>query len=159
MAIVGDLYELESSVLDGYGDGGGAGVEAVLDELLHRRRRPLDHLPGRDAVHHRLLQPPDAGRVRAAPADARRRLIDVHARAWGTECKLLRKWGRRRVWSLDFARDVFKLEHNTSCVHFISGDSHFICNFSITNLRLVTKCYFMADNLVPILLFFFRAGT
>ena len=112
MAIVGDLYELESSVLDGYGDGGGAGVEAILDELLHRRRRPLDHLPGRDAVHHRFLQPPDAGRVRA---DARRRVIDVHARAWGTKCKLLRKWGRRRVWSLDFARDVFKLEHNTSC--------------------------------------------
>jgi len=113
VAIVGDLYELESSVLDGYGDGGGAGVEAVLDELLHRRRRPLDHLPGRDAVHHRFLQPPDAGRVRA---DARRRVIDVHARAWGvgTECRLLRKWGRRRAWSLEFARNVFKLE-NSSC--------------------------------------------
>jgi len=84
VAVVGNLYELESSVLDGDGDRGRAGVEAVLDELLDRRRRALDHLPRRDAVHHRFLQPTDAGRV---PADARRGVIDVHGRRGGTEAE------------------------------------------------------------------------
>ena len=28
----------------------GAGVDRVLDQFLHRRRRTLDHLAGRDAV-------------------------------------------------------------------------------------------------------------
>ncbi len=75
MAVIGDLDELEATVLHRNGDAGGASVEAVLDELLHRRRRPLDHLPRRDAVHHRLLQPPDAGRLPGAPTSARRRLV------------------------------------------------------------------------------------
>lgn len=83
VAVVGDLDELEAAVLDGDGDGGRAGVDAVLDELLHRRGRPLDHLPRGDAVHHRLFQPPDAGRFSAASAAARRRVVDVHVPGYG----------------------------------------------------------------------------
>ena len=54
MAVVGDLDELEAAVL--YDDvyGGGMGVEAVLDELLHGGDRPLDDLPC-DAVDNRLV--------------------------------------------------------------------------------------------------------
>ena len=55
MAVVGDLDELEAAVL--YDDvyGGGMGVEAVLDELLHGGDRPLDDLSGGDAVDDRLV--------------------------------------------------------------------------------------------------------
>ena len=41
-------------------DPGGSRVERVLDELLDRRRRPLDHLSGRDAVDDRGTEPVDA---------------------------------------------------------------------------------------------------
>ena len=34
----------------------GAGVERVLDQLLDRGGRPLDHLAGGDAIHQRLRQ-------------------------------------------------------------------------------------------------------
>ena len=52
---VGDLDELEAAVL--YDDvyGGGMGVEAVLDEILHGGDRPLDDLSGGDAVDDRLV--------------------------------------------------------------------------------------------------------
>ena len=37
----------------------GAGVDRVLDQLLHRRRRPLDHFAGGDAVDDAFRQPAD----------------------------------------------------------------------------------------------------
>ena len=37
-----------------------AGVEAVLHQLLDRRRRPLDHLAGGDAVDDGFRKPADA---------------------------------------------------------------------------------------------------
>ena len=36
-----------------------AGVERVLDQLLDRRGRPLDHLAGRDAVGRGRVELPD----------------------------------------------------------------------------------------------------
>jgi hypothetical protein len=78
MSVVGDLYELEPAVLDCDGGGGGASVKAVLDELLHWGRWPLDHLACCDAVHHRLLQLPDAGWLRDASGKAWRWVVDFH---------------------------------------------------------------------------------
>ncbi len=43
------------------------GVERVLHQLLHRRRRPLDHLAGGDAADHRVGQAADAGGLRGGP--------------------------------------------------------------------------------------------
>ena len=37
----------------------GAGVERVLDQLLDRRRRPLDHLAGGDAVDEQRIEAAD----------------------------------------------------------------------------------------------------
>lgn len=51
VAVVGNLDELEASVLDDDVDGSGSGVEAVLDELFHGGVRALDHLSGGDPVH------------------------------------------------------------------------------------------------------------
>lgn len=76
MTVVGDLDELEASILDDDGDGGGAGVEAVLHQLLHRRRRPLNHLAGGDPVHHRRIETPDSRRF--ARARVRVWLVDFH---------------------------------------------------------------------------------
>lgn len=42
--------------LDGDGDGGGAGVEAILEHLFERARGPVDHLARRDPIHHLLLE-------------------------------------------------------------------------------------------------------
>ena len=49
-AVVDDANELAAAFLDGDVDARRAGVERVLDQLLHRRGRPLDHLAGGDAV-------------------------------------------------------------------------------------------------------------
>lgn len=63
MAVVGNLDELEASVLDDDVDGGGSGVEAVLDELFHGGVRALDHLSGGDPVHDGGIEATDLGRV------------------------------------------------------------------------------------------------
>ena len=42
-------------------DAARAGIERVLDQFLHRRGRPLDHLAGGDAVDDQLGQQPDGG--------------------------------------------------------------------------------------------------
>ena len=49
-AVVDDANELPAAVLDGDVDARRPGVERVLDQLLHGRGRPLDHLAGGDAV-------------------------------------------------------------------------------------------------------------
>ena len=49
-AVVDDADEPASAALDRDLDRAGAGVDRVLDQFLHRRRRTLDHLAGRDAV-------------------------------------------------------------------------------------------------------------
>ncbi|KAE9445447.1 hypothetical protein C3L33_22655, partial [Rhododendron williamsianum] len=54
--VAGDLDEFEATVLDDDVDGGGAGVEVVLDQLLHGRDWPLDHFSGGDLVHHGHVQ-------------------------------------------------------------------------------------------------------
>jgi hypothetical protein len=63
VAVVGDLDKFEAAVL--YDDvyGGGVGVEAVLHQLLHGGHWPLDHLSGRDSVHHALIETMDCRRL------------------------------------------------------------------------------------------------
>lgn len=63
MTVVGDLDELEAPVLDDDVDGGGSGVEAVLEELFHGGARALDHLSGGDPVHDGGIEPTDLRRV------------------------------------------------------------------------------------------------
>lgn len=53
MAIIGDLNELEASVLDNDVNGSGPSVEVVLDELFHGGVRALDHLFDGDLVHEK----------------------------------------------------------------------------------------------------------
>ena len=59
VAVVLDLDPRESSVLRHDRDGGGAGVNRVLDELLHRRGGTLNHLARCDPVDGLLTQPMD----------------------------------------------------------------------------------------------------
>lgn len=80
VTIIGDLDELEAAVLDDNGDGGGACVEAVLHELLHRRDRPLDDLPSRNPVNHWLVKPPDPRRLGHARGPRRDGLAHRHRR-------------------------------------------------------------------------------
>lgn len=53
-AVVGDLEPLLAVGLEADLDGGGAGVEAVLDELLDGGGEVEDDLAGANPVHHRL---------------------------------------------------------------------------------------------------------
>ncbi len=49
-AVVGDADQREPAGRRHHLDVGGAGIERVLDQLLHHAGRPLDHLAGGDAV-------------------------------------------------------------------------------------------------------------
>ena len=49
-AIVGDTQQRQTAVLRDDLDGGGAGVDGVFDEFLHRAGRALDHLARGDLV-------------------------------------------------------------------------------------------------------------
>jgi hypothetical protein len=49
-AVVNHADQLTASVFDFDDDVGRAGIDRVLDQLLHDRRRPLDDLAGGDAV-------------------------------------------------------------------------------------------------------------
>ncbi len=62
-AVIGDLDPLDAAACEPHGDARGAGVQRVLDQLAHRRRRPLDHLAGGDAVDRGLGQQADARRT------------------------------------------------------------------------------------------------
>ena len=69
MTVVGDADEAHAAVLEVDRDPARAGVERVLDELLHDRRRALDDLAGGDLHRERLrkdLHPPR--RRRGSPA-------------------------------------------------------------------------------------------
>jgi hypothetical protein len=52
VAVVGDAEQLAAALFDVHPDLAGAGVQGVLDELLHGAGGPLDHFPGRDLVDH-----------------------------------------------------------------------------------------------------------
>ena len=77
-AVVGHLDAVDAAAVERDGDAGGAGVERVLDQLLHRRRGPLDHLAGGDAVDRRLRQQADA-RLRWAEFTGSRRSRGIGA--------------------------------------------------------------------------------
>ena len=64
-AVVGDLDPLDAAAIQRHRDPGGAGVERVLDQLLHRCGRALDHLARGDAVHGRRGKEADARHDRA----------------------------------------------------------------------------------------------
>ena len=49
-AVVGHPDQALAARLDGHFNAPGAGVNGVLDQLLHHRRRPLHHLAGGDFV-------------------------------------------------------------------------------------------------------------
>ncbi len=78
-AVVGDADALDAAVLEVDVDLRGAGVERVLEQLLQRRRRPLDDFAGGDLVDEQVGQRPDrrpsAASVGepAAPSARRRR--------------------------------------------------------------------------------------
>ncbi len=50
LAIVADLYQRFACILDYEGDGGTAGINGVLHQLLHHRGRPLHHLARGDLI-------------------------------------------------------------------------------------------------------------
>ena len=49
-SVIADANTLTAAVFDRHVDGRRAGVECVLDQLLHHRRRTLDDFTGRDLV-------------------------------------------------------------------------------------------------------------
>ena len=59
-AVVADADQRASAVAQVDGDGGGAGVERVLDQLLDGGGRTLDDLAGGDLVDQMVRQPADA---------------------------------------------------------------------------------------------------
>ena len=50
-AVVDHREEGAAAFLQGDGDAARAGVDRILDQLLHRAGRALDHFAGGDAVH------------------------------------------------------------------------------------------------------------
>ena len=60
-AVVDDADEPASAALDRHLDRAGAGIDRVLDQFLHRRRRALDHLAGGDAVDEDGIEAADEG--------------------------------------------------------------------------------------------------
>ena len=55
-AVVADADQAAPAGLDRDLDQGGAGVERVLDQFLHRRGRPLDDLARGDAVDEQRIE-------------------------------------------------------------------------------------------------------
>src|SRR5437762_11552099 len=49
-AVIDDRDEAAPAFLEGHRDALGGGIDGVLDQLLHRAGRPLDHLAGGDLV-------------------------------------------------------------------------------------------------------------
>ena len=70
--VVTDPYKLAAAILDGDVDGGGAGIECVLDELFHHRCGTLDHFAGSDLVGYGTGKNRDDGghRVRSVLVDS-----------------------------------------------------------------------------------------
>ncbi len=59
VAIVPHAKQVGAVALDGDGYLRGVGVDAVLDEFLHRRGGPLDHLAGGDPLDCAVVEWPD----------------------------------------------------------------------------------------------------
>jgi hypothetical protein len=55
-AVVGDRDQGAPAAAQLYRDPRRAGIDRVLDQLLHRGRGPLDHLTGGDPVDHAWRQ-------------------------------------------------------------------------------------------------------
>jgi hypothetical protein len=60
VAVVGDADLRLAAVADDHVDARGGGVQRVLHQLLHHRRRPLHHLARGDLVGQRVGQDADA---------------------------------------------------------------------------------------------------
>lgn len=75
--VVDDLEPLLPVLLEGDLDAGGAGVEAVLDELLDGGGEVEDHLAGAYPVDGALVDGPDGGRRRSP------RRLRLHRRGGG----------------------------------------------------------------------------
>ncbi len=58
-SVIDDADEFAPAGGDGHRDGAGAGVDGVLDQFLHRRSRPLDHLASGDAVDQNGIETAD----------------------------------------------------------------------------------------------------
>ena len=67
VAVVSDANEPPPAAVGKHVDSAGAGIERVLDQLLHHARRTLDHLAGGDAVDDGLGKLAD-GHARLATA-------------------------------------------------------------------------------------------
>lgn len=76
MAIIGDLDELEATILDHDRDGGGVSIQAVLDQLFHGGYRPLDDLTGGDSIYHSLVEAVDPRWLHLIGSECR--LFDLH---------------------------------------------------------------------------------
>lgn len=63
VAVVGDLDEFKAAVFDEEGDGGGGGVEAVLEELFDGGDGALDDLAGGYTVNDGVAETLDFGRI------------------------------------------------------------------------------------------------
>jgi hypothetical protein len=68
LAVVLHLDALDAARLEADGHRCGAGVQAVLEQLLQHRGRPLHHLAGGDLAHQQLGQEPNLSRLRAHAA-------------------------------------------------------------------------------------------
>ncbi len=60
-AVILDQDAVHAAAFEQHGDAGGAGIERVLDDLLHRGGRAFDHLAGGDAVGGGLGEAADQG--------------------------------------------------------------------------------------------------
>ena len=58
-AVVLDLYALDAARVERHGDRLGAGVDAVLEQLLQHRGRPFHHLTRSDLAYEQLGQNAD----------------------------------------------------------------------------------------------------
>jgi len=66
MAVIADLDAVDAAAFQRDGDPGGARIECVLDQLLHRGGGAFDHLAGGDAVHRGLGEDANGGHDTAA---------------------------------------------------------------------------------------------
>ncbi len=67
-SVVDDTDLLYAAFDERDADIGRARIEAVLEELLQYRRRPVDHFPGGDLADERFGQRADGGHVRSKEA-------------------------------------------------------------------------------------------
>ena len=97
-AVVAHQDALQAGAVDLHLDAAGAGVAGVLQQLLERRGRPLDHLAGGDRVGHGRRQLADAVRLgRARGALAERLSSDRCVPRWATHGPVPRFTAHTRV--------------------------------------------------------------